>query len=803
MMSKKTMTGLLGLLLAGHTLLAQQGSVFTNGFARIATKEKSWYINTAGEKVFDKIESSFPPVDSISNEHIFSSNTHSMMIVRNNGKYGLVDDRGKWVLKPEYDKLELQNNIYLNLYKQGKMTYADTWGKLLLPLQFEKVGILDDHRFDVKQQGKWGIYDATQGKLVIPAIYDEFDYCGGCGLKSDYVYAKKGGKWGIVSSSGEVLIPFAFEHKHSMMRSDEWVCSFTQQGKEVVVNIPLKKVYAAPTYSQMEVIGEGVLKAKKNGRFGLINVKGEQVLDFIYDNIEDPYGSYASGPYLTVTKGGKTGIVTASGKVVVAPSLDEDVICSDDYIIAAHDGMYNIYDSTGKPLLQQNYNGIELMSSSGNIPLFALKRQALYGFVNLSNGKVVTPAFHEVGMVTYGKDKGLVQVSYQGQSGLYKPDGTLLLPPKYRGYQLLSDTLLTFNTATGTGLFNTRAQQEIIPAKFKYIDPLAPDSTLLSVTAVTAAGEDVFGLYSLTGKELIPPVYTSLLPMNKDQYLVMKDNGNAVYSLSTGKMTPLPYSSVAPAHVPDLLIVSDGKNSFLWNVAKGKVVSKPYPMVKRYEGDTTLSPSIPEFAFGVAPVQQNGKMGAINSRGEEVLPFIYDGASMLKQGVILLIRKSGENWKYGYADTTGKLLVPLDYDYNADGYPYDYDDSEYLSLFKLSDGLSRTHSLSYKKGLADRSGKVVIPPLYNEVFIGNKNSGFVTKTEQTVTVLDASGKAITAEKFTAVMLDRLASPYSEGITLTYPLLCRKGEGYVYLLADGKTLPLRITDVTSFNNEATW
>lgn len=802
MVSKKTMTGLLGLLLAGHTLLAQQGSVFTNGFARIATKENSWYINTAGEKVFDKIESTFSPVDSIADQHIFSSTTHSMMMVRSNEKYGLVNELGKWILKAEYDKLELQYNIYLALYKQGKMTYADTWGKLLLPLQFEKVGILDDHRFDVKQQGKWGIYDATQGKLVIPAIYDEFDYCGGCGLKSDYLYAKKGGKWGIVSATGDVLVPFAFEHKHAMMRSDEWVCSFTQQGKEVVVNIPLKKVYAAPTYSQMEVIGEGVLKAKKNGHFGLINAKGEQVLDFVYDDIADPYGSFASGPYLSVTKGGKTGIVTAAGKVVIAPELDEEVICTDDYIIAARDGRYNIYDSTGKPQLQQNYNDIERMKSADDIPLFALKQRALYGFVNLSNGEVVEPAFHEVGIVTYGKDKGLVQVSYGGQSGLYKTDGTLLLSPRYNGYQLLSDTLLTFNTATGTGLFNTRTQQEIIPAKFKYIDPLAPDSTLLSVTAVTAAGADVFGLYSLTGKELIPPVYTSLLPLNNDQYLVMNDNGNAIYSLSTGKMTALPYSSVAPAHVPNVLIVSDGKNSFLWNVVEAKVVSKSYPMVKRYEEDTTLSPSIPEFAFGVAPILQNGKVGVINSRGEEVLPFIYDRVSILKQGVILLVRNGGENWKYGYADTTGKLLVPLDYDYNADGYLYDYDDSEYLSLFKLSDGLSRTYSLSYKKGLADRTGKVVIPPLYSEVFIGNKNTGFVTKTEQEVTVLDATGKAVTPEKFKAVMLDRLASP-SEGVALTYPLLCRRREGYVYLLADGKTLPLRITDVTSFNNEATW
>ncbi|RBL89556.1 WG repeat-containing protein [Chitinophaga flava] len=804
---KPAISILCGLLLTGNMLLAQQGSVFVNGFARIATKDKNWYIDTTGARAFDKIIETFHPVDSITDQRngylsVNENENRLMMIVSSNHKMGVVNDQGKWVLKPLYDKIEVKWKTHLALYQQGKMTYADTWGKLLLPMMFEDAGVLDDDRFDVKQQGKWGVYSVSQKKLVIPAIYDAIDFCGGCGSKSAYVYAQKNGKWGVVGSGHEILVPFEFQHSHYMMRSDEWVCSFQQKGKEVVVNIPLKKVYASPEYSDMQIVGNGLLRLKKNGYFGLINKQGKILLDFLYEDISDPYGTFASGPFLTFIKDRKTGVVMESGRIVVSPVFDDGVTCTSDYFIAAQDGLYNVYDSTGKPLLKQGYNDISGMAvntaTGDKEQLFSLKQKALYGFFNPANGKLAEPAFHDVRAL---ESRGLLEVTYQQKTGLYKPDATLFLPARYDSYSFIADKLLSVKTQDGTGIYDATTQQEIVPAKYHEVEVFGADSNLFKVM-LRKNNEYTYGLYDQRGKELLPATYSDITMLNKDQCLLRSDEGAAqrveLFALSSGKIISWPYTEVSLSDAPGLLIVSDGKNSFLWNIASAKVISAPFPMYKKYEWDTSLTVSIQPFINGVAPVVKDGKVGLINVRGEEVVPFIYDGAVGLKTGQVLLLKKyttdNGlEQLRYGYVDATGKLITPVEYDYDENSYLSVFEDSTYLLLFKAAPD-SR---YGYMQGLADRHGKILLPVIYDKIFIGERGTGFLAEKQRQFMVLDATGKPISQEKYTGVMLDLSANPYATSAVIPYPLLCRKGNRYVYLLSNGKQLPVQLDGTVPF------
>lgn len=96
--------------------------------------------------------------------------------------------------------------------------------KEILPSDFERVMVFNDY-FIVFQEGKCGAY-GRGGKMVIPLNYNYLDFSRtlncfvaniGDGTKvqnsdwfDDFHYA--GGKWGLLSEKGEILIPLEFEY---------------------------------------------------------------------------------------------------------------------------------------------------------------------------------------------------------------------------------------------------------------------------------------------------------------------------------------------------------------------------------------------------------------------------------------------------------------------------------------------------------------------------------------------------------------------------------------------------------------
>jgi hypothetical protein len=749
------------LLLAVHPVFAQKGSVFTGGFARVEINGKGWYIDTKGSKAFDQIHGMYHPAtirkdENAGHDLIDTDENETMLLVARDGKMGVVTAAGKWLLRPVYDSIELKWKTYLELRQAGKMTYADTHGKLLLPLQFQQVGILDDTHFDVKTNGKWGIYSTSGNKMIIPAIYEAFDYCGGCGSKGDYVFAQKNGKWGVVNFSNETLIPFEYEHEHFFMRSDNWVQCFKKKGKEVVLNIATKKEYAAPEYSGMEVLWNGMLKAKKNGFYGLISENGTQVTDFVYEGIESPYGESGTGPYMEVTKHKKTGIIREDGKVILPLVYNGPITCYADCFIVPVNGNYNLLDTTGKKLLAKDYSEITGMGSTFNPgtteQLFKLKEKALYGFYNPLNQKTVAPAFFDIDRtdpesLLYGQ----LEVSYQEKKGLYSVAGDEILPVAYQQYGALSPELLVVKQESGIGMYDTRSRRMLIPANFYSIAALPGDSNLLEVTKYTDDNYNK-GIYDVKGVAVLPAIYSSIQQVGEHDYLltlVKNEKEQHVLFNSEGRQQiPLPYDYVKPAEQAGRLL------------ATGK-----------------------------------GSIGVIDTRGNIIIPVDYEYVGYLKNNKVKLLKKGtdGQLW-LGYADSNGKIIVPLIYDADPDVIER-ADDTTYLLLTKLD-----PQGRYYQQGVASNSGVILVPPIYNKVLFERNGKGFLVQQGRQFRVLDRTGQPVGTHAFDDAMLGEPVGYGASSVAYSFPLLCREGTQYQYLGEDGTLLPLKLTEVISFSPE---
>ncbi|WP_167017216.1 WG repeat-containing protein [Chitinophaga sp. Cy-1792] len=723
---------------------AQKGSIFVKGLARIQQNGKSWYINTKGQKVFDKIEQPFNPADFEDDEHPEIKENERLLLVKNNGKFGVLDSTNTWLVPAIYDSVSLEYRLYLRLKKADKVTLATTRGKLLVPLLYQDITILGGNYFGVRSNNKWGIYNGNTGTLVIPAMYDQLDYCAGCGSEGDYLLAAKGNKWGVINLKNETIIPFEYQHDNYSPRGTNWICGLQKNGSYVMINPVTKKVYAAPEYTYMETIDD-MLKVKKDGYFGLINNEGKPITDFIYDDISNPYSEFENGPFITVTKNKKSGLINRAGKVIVPPSYDGEIRCFEHYYIAKVSGDYKLFDSTGQPVLEKAYTNIE-----GNRPgyksqeplIFVLQKAAVYGFYFPLTKKLIEPAFHEFTSDGSGK---YMEVEYQHKKGLYSTSGEEILAASYNNFEKLNDELYLVLQNKNWGLVNIKTKQQVMPYQYTDIKLLAASDTLLEIAQRNSAGDNTYGIADLKGNILLPATYDGVYHMKGTVYGVSK-------------------------------LIGDHSTYTLYDVATRKL--QP---VEGYKNFSTVE--------GQMIVGNGEKSGVVDEHNKTIIPTDYADIRVRSRGIYQVVKNTGNKMLYGYIDSTGKELVPCIYDVDLYGYS-NFETGNSLLLLKLSpDGAT------FRQGLASLQGLILIPPGYDQLLINADDKGFIGKNGHKFTLLHANGKPVTSKQFDDIALDEPASYGS--VKYSFPVLCREGNTMVYVNEDGTTLPMKVTAIMPF------
>ncbi|MBM0654623.1 WG repeat-containing protein [Capnocytophaga genosp. AHN8471] len=214
---------------------------------------------------------------------------NSVVKVRKNHKFGLVDHNGKELIPVEYEDIESDIPLYENTEnkvsylassrlwakKEGKYGYLDEYGAVVIPFIYDGVKTFSGFMAAVKKGDKWGFINAA-GEEKLPFIYDEAEvFYQGKWLSSILCLVKKDGKWGYINTKGIVIIPFAYDELDDFGTDD----------------------YCA---------------AKKNGKWGYIDKNNKVIIPFIYDEVED-----SDLKYIRVVKDGKEGIIDFNRKTVI------------------------------------------------------------------------------------------------------------------------------------------------------------------------------------------------------------------------------------------------------------------------------------------------------------------------------------------------------------------------------------------------------------------------------------------------------------------------------------------------------
>lgn len=155
---------------------------------------------------FDRNGREIIPVmyDSISN---LVDNT---IVVKLNNKYRLFNSKGKPFISINFDSIFFQNinyskNAYFSVYKNGKCGLLNTNGKFILPMKYQNIGIPNYNLVNVRNNNKMGFLD-LKGNIKIGLKYDQCS-----NFLYGYARVSRNNKIGFIDTTGKVIIPIIYD----------------------------------------------------------------------------------------------------------------------------------------------------------------------------------------------------------------------------------------------------------------------------------------------------------------------------------------------------------------------------------------------------------------------------------------------------------------------------------------------------------------------------------------------------------------------------------------------------------------
>lgn len=813
---------------------AQEGirlGPFQNGWAYVSEGDGGYYINAQG----GQIRTTGSGSASLGN--MFAIKEYEQQVAEHpnalpsrvvgfekDGLQGIINPRGEVLVPAAYDRIDREYWQFWTLFKQNKKAHYLPDGTTTA--FFDDIGYLDGAYFDVKTGDAWHIYHHPSGRVITKATYEGFDYCGGCGSPAPYVYAKKNGKWGVIDWDENILVPFEYDHEHRGMRNDNWVASFSKNGRPVIVHIPTQREFAGDG----ELVS-GMLIASQDGKQGVYNWDGELAAPFAYDRIEAPNENHYLGyygPYLVIEKAGLKGIVRSDGEIVV-PVAYEEVMVYDDYFVATKDGVTSLLAvGEATPLVEVKHGEIthihDYFYSSGSkgLAIFKVKQQAYYGLYFAESGVSIAPEFYDVSVATRGyfADSVAVVGDRQGQKTLFNANGEAILPfsvDEFEGFGDAGQAFLSFRVRDKWGVYDVSRKKEIIPARYdKYFHALdGPASHLIRATVEENGQPDRYALYDTEGSVAVNGVFERIEPIDSTYYLMHSGaSGEASFSVFhalTRALTPLPYAFVSQSSSPCLLVVShDGRIGKLYDVAAGQELKRDYN-VFMFFGDAGANASpfsgsakdpweLSYFSEGFAQVRTGeGWTGLVDEFGAVAVEPRYARARMV-HGQYALVTEVDEDTRLVhsyYLGRNGKRVFPKAY--GVDETHFFNQDPDLGPVVILQKGLDGTlfglGNLETGEILADAAYSEIMP-LHTQPFL--LLTQYVEDEDRWYSAISKYGLATKEGKvlfepiFDDIVLENSMVAYAGDHGQhpnIFPVLVRQGDKWRYVNADGSYLPI--------------
>lgn len=270
---------------------------------------------------------------------------NAYVVAQLNGKKGVLSLSGKEIIPFEYEELKdyIASEIYFIGAKGGKFGLFAHDGKVVLPAQYDMLDGTGLNMVTVTNNNKTGMV-TPQGSPVLPMEYDEIVNM------ENYFLLKKNNKYGFIGPAGNVIIPVEYDALDRLATKQYYNLYYllgTRNGKKAIVDAATGKPLFDFIYDDLigtrnyaedpEIFGNAII-AVKNGKYGMIEMNGNVLVPFIYDELQ-----YLSSYLVIAGKSGKYGIVDVYKNNNIVLPLEYQFVSGKDNTIIAYKNSYEKY----------------------------------------------------------------------------------------------------------------------------------------------------------------------------------------------------------------------------------------------------------------------------------------------------------------------------------------------------------------------------------------------------------------------------------------------------------------------------
>lgn len=422
------------------------------------------------------------------------------------------------------------------------------------------------------------------------------------------------------------------------------------------------------------------------GKWALTDHSGKIISEKRFDN----YGGF--GNRNSVSIGGKWGMIDSSGKQSIPIIYDYLYPRHDGTVWARNDHKTGLLDSAGQVIAPLIYNSIDTFAMGRAL----VKKGELYGFIAKDGKEKIPTVFKETS-------------------------------PFRDGYALVRD-------AGRWSFIDTNGREVVSPVPYRRGNPWCEKSR----TGIMQTIKNwKYGITDSTGRILVPFIYDDLYCIHNEDHLFIAGLNKKYGCIDTSgsPLIPVIYDNVSVSN--GVAIVKSGTKHGCYLPSGQKI----------------LEVELQEVSVGKAGiiVKKDNKYGFYDRAGSEVFPVnyeaIYDEGNKInvkkdgilhtyhytennqlikykefdaiykfKDGLALAVR----NGKFGYIDSAGREIVPIQYDYV-------WNFINNLAAMKIED----------KYGVVGTDGKEVIKPQFENLY--NYGHHFVAQKDGMWGILDTTG----------------------------------------------------------------